>query len=307
MITLKPYKNGLDSDDTEEIGKQAAALSLIEIGLGSFLHSFKIPLTGHLLSINQIAFLSRSSFKLNSLKAPLQISLISSFLKSLSPAGKKLTPMLAIAAQGIFYYLGLYFFGINYFGLFWAVLMSSLWAFIQPVLFIYLLFGKNSLSVAEYFLHEFEKLSPHANQIILRILIAVILLKLGLAFFFSVFAIKMNDSDFNKYQNKMLLEVKVKTVTEHSAAYMALRDLFTPIFIVSFLMTAVFFVFSHSLSMTQIIWNLLRPLAIGYVLFYLIRVYPAQNLIAFLTRKGFTQLSKILDAAIKKVRETRGL
>lgn len=311
MLLMKNMNNIDQVDDyTEKIAKQGAILSLIEIGLGSFLHSLKIPLTGHVLSINQIAFLSRSSFHLKSHKASLELSLIASLLKSLSPAGKKLTPMLAIAAQGLFYYLGLFFFGINYIGLLVAVSMSSLWAFFQPVLFIYILFGKNSIAVAEYFLREFEKYIPHSEEFIIKILLLLILLKITIAFIFSLTAIKMTESSFVKYQNKMLLEIKSKPTTKtpsiNSHAYMAFKDLFTPLFLISFLLTIVFFIFSQSASITQIIWLILRPLAIGFIVFYLIRIYPAENLSAFIKRKGFTQLSKALDVAIKVVRENRG-
>lgn len=297
----------LNKDDTEEIGKQAAILSLVEIGLGSLLHSFRIPLSGHILSINQIALISRATFQLKSLKAPLQISIISSLLKSLSPAGKKLTPMLAIAAQGLCYYLGIFFFGINYFGLFFSVLLSSLWAFVQPILFIYLLFGKNSLSVADYFLHEFEKFYPHADQLIIRTLIVFLLLKFILAISISIFAIKMSDSDFNKYQKAMILKIKAKPASNHSAIVLALKDLLNPVFLISFFMTIAFFIFSQSPAMTLNIWIFLRPLAIGFILFYIIRVYSFDKLSSFLLRKGFTQLSKILDTAVNVVKETRGL
>ena len=37
----------------------AIALGLIEIGLGSVLHAFYVPLRGHLLSLNQSFFLTR--------------------------------------------------------------------------------------------------------------------------------------------------------------------------------------------------------------------------------------------------------
>jgi hypothetical protein len=298
----------MENDNTEEIGKQAAALSLIEVGLGSFLHSFKIPLSGHVLSINQIALLSRACFKLNSQRASLQISLITSLLKSLSPAGKKLTPMLAITAQGIFFYFGLIFFGVNYVGLIFAVLLSSLWAFVQPVLFIYILYGKNSLTVAEYFLHEFERYVPRADQIIFRILFGLIILKFVVAFFISLFAIKLSDRDFEKYHNKMLLKVKAPSASGHSAAHMALKDLFNPLFLFSFILTTIFFIFSNSsLSIIQIIWGLLRPFALGFIIFYAIRVYPIKNISALLHRKGFIQLGKILDVAIEVVRKSSGL
>lgn len=296
-------------DNTEEIGKHAATLSLIEIGLGSFLHSFNIPLAGHLLSLNQIALLSRSCYKLNSTQASLQISLISSLLKSLSPAGKKLTPMLAIAAQGVLYYLGLFIFGLNYAGLFVSTLLSSLWAFIQPVLFIYLLFGKNSIAVAEYYLREFGKFYPNADQLIFKILIGFIFLKFILAYCISLWAIRISDIHFNKYRQKMLLEIKeTPKYSSHSNALLAMKDLLNPLFLISFFMTVLFFIFSQSsLSVVQTIWLLLRPIAVGYLIFYMIRVYPVENLSAFLHRKGFTQMGKILDVAIKVVQESRGL
>jgi hypothetical protein len=301
-MQLRPLEN------TEIIGKHAASLSLIEIGLGSFLHSFKIPFSGHLLSINQMAILSRSAFKLKSSKSALQISLIASLLKSLSPAGKKLTPMLAISAQGLIYFLGVNILGLNYLGLLVAVIFTSLWAFVQPILFIFLIFGKNFLAVTEYYLHEFEKIIPHVEQYLLVIFLSFVLLKIILAFIVSIFAIKISDQEFEKYQKKILLEIKVKPTQGHSPIYMALRDLLNPLFIISFLLTVFFFLFSESShSHVQLIWNIMRPLALGFVVFYLFRVYPVSNLSHFLKLKGFSQVSKILDAAIKAVHDNSNL
>ena len=45
----------------DHIGNQAGALSLIEIGLGSFLHGLKIPFSGQFLSLNQGFFLTRTA------------------------------------------------------------------------------------------------------------------------------------------------------------------------------------------------------------------------------------------------------
>lgn len=303
------YLERMNQDKTEEIGKLSAALSLVEIGLGSFLHSLNIPLAGHILSINQIAFLSRISFKLKSAKPGLQVSLIAAILKSLSPAGKKLTPMLAISAQGLFFYTGLFLFGVNYLGLFLAVLLSCLWAFIQPVLFIYLLFGKNSVAVADYYLKEIEKIIPGADHYILWIVVGVIVLKFIIAFVFSLIAIKIKDLEFEKFQKKMLLEIKAPKLSQtHSHAYLALRDLMNPLFIISFALTVLFFFFSNSsASAVQIVWMILRPFAVGFILYYVLRVYPVEKLSNFLRQKGFIQLAKNLDVAIKAIQETRGL
>ncbi|MDD4976462.1 MAG: hypothetical protein PHY93_19050 [Bacteriovorax sp.] len=294
----------MEKDLTESIGKEAAALSLVEIGLGSFLHSFKIPFAGHLLSINQIVILSRSSFKLKSSQSPLKISLIAALLKSLSPAGKKLTPMLALAAQGLLFSLGITLLGINYLGLIFAVLLSSLWAFIQPILFILLLFGKTTIEVADYFIHEFEKVIPHTDKIIIWIVALLIIIKFLMTFVLSIVVIKMSDAKFENYQNFLILKIKERKSSPTSAAWMALRDLFNPLFILTFVLTLLFFVYSNA-SFAQTIWALLRPMAIGYVFFYVIRVYPIEKLSGYFKRKGFHQFSKSLEVAINAVKKNK--
>ena len=286
---------------TEEIGKQSAALSFIEIGLGSLLHTFNIPFSGHLLSINQIAFLSRSSFKCKNKKVSLQISLVASILKSLSPAGKKLTPMLAIAAQGLLYYLGLNMAGINSIGLLLAIVLSSLWAFVQPILFIYLLFGKTSIDVTQHFLQETERFIPNADKILLWVVTGLILTKFLAAYFFSILAIKMSDTEFHNYQKKFLINVKTKKQSHHkSALTLAIRDLINPLFLISFGMTSLFFIFSNS-TKSQMIWALLRPIAIGFIVFYIFRIFPMKKLSEPLRRRGFNQLANILEVAIKTI------
>ena len=286
-----------EKESIEETGKAAATLSIIEIGLGSLLHSFKIPFAGHFLSLNQIAFLSRISFKLKSKKSALEISLITSFLKSLSPSGKKLTPMLAIAAQGIFYYLGLFLFGTNYLGLLVAVIFSSLWGFIQPILFIYLLFGKNSVAVAEHFLNEFKNVFPNCESYLIAIVLTFVILKCILAYWISVVAIKVSEERFTIFQNKFNIKVKPKNYKTSANYLMAIYDLLNPTFIISFILTSFFFIFSNS-SKSAMIWGLLRPLAIGYIIFYAIRVYPTDRLVAFLRKMGFIKISKTLEYAI---------
>jgi hypothetical protein len=78
--------------NAEEIGKKAALLSIVEIGLGSFLHAFSIPFAGHFLSLNQGFILTRAAIETNDRRSPGIISAVAALLKSLSPAGKKLTP-----------------------------------------------------------------------------------------------------------------------------------------------------------------------------------------------------------------------
>lgn len=294
----------MDNDLTLKIGKEAGTLSLVEIGLGSVIHSFKIPLGGHLLSLNQIAILSRSSFTLKSPQAPLTISLIAALLKTLSPAGKKLTPMLALSAQGLFFSLAMNIFGVNYLGLIFAVFLASLWAFIQPVLFIFLLFGKTSLDVTNYFILEIEKLLPHAEKMILWLVVILIVVKFIVAFILSLMAINMSQEEFGKMQNFFTLQIQKKESSSKNPFSLALKDLFSPLFIFSLILTCLFFIFSHA-SFAQSVWVLLRPMALGFILFYFIRKYPLDHVTDFLKSKGFDQFSKSLEQAILIIKNNK--
>lgn len=284
-------------------GKFAATLTLVEIGLGSLLHSFKVPLSGHFLSLNQIALLARASFQLQSKKAALEISAISSLLKSLSPAGKKLTPMLAIAAQGLLFYLGLLLGGLNFLGLIIGSILSSAWAFIQPVMFIFLLYGKTTIDVAEYFLKEVEKLIPHADQFLLFLVIALFILKCLAAIVLSILIIRMKEEAYQQFQQKMVLNIKAPHHARQLPAWrMALTDLMGPLFIVSFLMTAFFFLYSQS-DKAEMIWALIRPLALGYLFFYAVRVWPVEKTSGWLRSKGHTRFADNLDVAIEMIKK----
>ena len=94
--------NTLQKDHTDRVGTYAANLSLIEVGLGSVVHGLKLPFGGQVLSINQCVILSHAARRLgiNAKTGVFTISTIAATLKSLSPAGNKLGPMLSISMQG---------------------------------------------------------------------------------------------------------------------------------------------------------------------------------------------------------------
>lgn len=120
--------NSLDLDD--HIVEKSVLLSLVEIVLGSFMHTVKIPFSGHVLSLNQGLFLSRSfnyvQRRGHAAKIVIEISLVTSVMKSLSPAGKKLGPMISISMQGFFYSIGLLIFGANLMGQMLGMILLSL-------------------------------------------------------------------------------------------------------------------------------------------------------------------------------------
>ena len=110
-------------------------LTLMEIGLGSFLHSFHIPFSGHLLALNQCFILNRAVIVGRNSASPflaMTISNTAAILKTLSPRGKRFTPMLAISVQGLLFNLGLLLFGAHFLGRCIASMLLSLWPMVQP-------------------------------------------------------------------------------------------------------------------------------------------------------------------------------
>lgn len=297
----------MQDNEIKIIGIYSASLSIIEIGLGSILHAASIPLAGQILSINQMTILSRASFKENSKTISLKISLISSLLKSLSPAGKKLTPMLAILAQGIFFSSMLTLFGLNYFGLIVAIIVTSLWAFLQPLILLYFFFGKTLIDVLNYFKKDFTLITSFAPSIIIKILFFSYILKVIITIIFSIKITKMSDQDFEQLQERLNVSPKHKNKKSYDNQLInAVFDLFQPIFIISFLLTALFLYYSES-SYVLIIWRLLRPVILGLIIFYLVRIYPTEKIIFFLEKKGMTNISKSLKIALDAIKKNREL
>lgn len=129
--------------------KYAAIQSMTEIGIGGMVHTFHLPLGGHLLSLNQGFLLTLAirdaNHRPNNRRAAVRtvngIAITAAAMKSLSPVGKKLTPMLAIAMQGWLYSLGLAAFGVNRIGVCIGMVLLSVWGILQPLLLTAFLFG----------------------------------------------------------------------------------------------------------------------------------------------------------------------
>ncbi len=141
----------------ELVGKYAAILSLIEVALGSVLHSFRIPFSGSFLSLNQGYLLCRASVeaKAKGMKSvSYSVSNVSAVLKSLAPAGKKLGPMLSLSAQGLLFFFGEFLLGSNLAGWMLGMALLGLWAFVQPLITYYLFFGGELFRALAYLLEK---------------------------------------------------------------------------------------------------------------------------------------------------------
>ena len=307
-------KPELKNNTVEQISGSAAILSLTEIGLGSLLHSFKIPFTGHFLSLNQAFILGRVTLLLKEDRrcrfAPAQISLISSLLKSLSPAGKKLTPMLAISAQGFLFNLGTLVFGINPIGVWVGAVILSIWSFVQPIGIYIILFGENLIFMGQYFLKKLSFLPNITVQEIWIIVLSLVAIKITLATIITFLVFYLNKEQYQKWQDTLIkkserkrlnLKASFEDQTFSKSVKGAAKDLFNPLFILTWFFTGLFFIFAKS-SHSSLVWILCRPLIIGFLLFLSIRILPLSWLIRTLDSLGFQNFSQILKSSIDKLK-----
>jgi hypothetical protein len=259
--------------------RYAAVLSFLEVGLGSFIHAFKIPLGGQAMSVNQGIVLSHAtgSLRHKAGSAAIVISSIAAILKSLSPAGNKLGPMLSISAQGFLFALGVGVFGVNYLGIIVGMCLLSIWAFVQPFITLYLFFGHELFKAFDFYLIKMQESFGMASESLLILLIGVVAIKFVIASGLGVYFFrrpKQSLAYLDKFQKKPFSAIKIRGREQTSGAFdiikLSLKDLFRPFFIVSFFLMMLFFWFSHS-DWSQIIWLSLRPLAIAFLFFFVSR------------------------------------
>ena len=265
--------------------------------------------------LNQALILGKTSLATKSDKSSkfssAQISLTSSLLKTLSPAGKKLTPMLAISAQGFLFNLGTILFGINPFGIWIGTILLSLWGFIQPISIYMLLFGENLLYMANYFFKKFSVFSSITIDDVWVYLIIVVSIKITIATLVTVLIFAIEKEDYIRWQNKLIKKSATKKKNLNSQfeslplkenIKKALSDLFNPFFIFTWIFTGLFFYFAKS-PHASFIWILCRPLIVGFILFLGIRLLPFDFLFKKLDDWGFKNFAKILQSSIDKLKK----
>ena len=292
-----------------------ALLSLAEVGLGSIVHSFHIPLGGHLLSLNQAMLLSRSVIedpsvaRLGAAQSVNRISTTGALIKSLSPAGKVLTPMLALTVQGFLFSMGILVVGTGILGLMVGSMLLALWAIFQPIILGFLVYGKSIFQAA---LWAWEKLATSLGidpRFGFWIFGGLILLKLVLA----CVAVQLSRMQVGRTVSEALgrkgrfvflkrMESLDPTNRGHPVLG-ALKDLCSPIFLFSFVLTSAFIWVSRTETHVEVLWAILRPLAIAFVVFYLLRAGSPPKLRRALYRLSPT-LAELLTESQSEMKKT---
>jgi hypothetical protein len=135
--------------DYERIGLYGAAAGAIEVGAGSIVHGVQLPLGGLGMATTQAVLLTRAAEGLHERGRVAWVALLSAGLKSLSPAGQRLGPMLAIAMQGLLYSRALSLFGWNRMAVALGGALMGAWAGVQGIAVQWLLLGRALLDAIE--------------------------------------------------------------------------------------------------------------------------------------------------------------
>jgi hypothetical protein len=287
--------------NADDIGKKAALLSIVEIGLGSVLHAFSVPFAGHFLSLNQGFILTRAAMESGDRRAPGIISAVAALLKSLSPLGKKLTPMLAIGMQGQLYNLGLLLLGNNGLGRILGMTLLCLWGFVQPLALYFILYGKTLVEMAQYYANELSKVFTVTPEDFIAILISLVVFKIICGVVVVILAQILKKKKIEQYETWLISKHKPQEPKKEGSPWLlAFRDLFSPVFIVTWLLMLLFYLYSQH-QRAELIWVLLRPVALGYLIFLGLRVFPVEKIVPWVSIR-YPFLGRALEAALRVIK-----
>lgn len=298
-----------ESTTIDVAGVNGALLSMIEIGLGSLLHAFHVPFGGFFLSLNQGFILSRvikmHRGEWHAKTLPMHISNITALLKSLSPAGNRLGPMIAIAMQGLFFNSGIFVLGANLWGCLLGMTLLCLWSYLQIALYFYLMFGKKLVDVVNFNFQEIQAVFPFEAKGVGLALALLVLIKIFLGAVFVILAFALSERRFQKYQSRILKAYHPqKTLATQQnlrpALVASVKDLLSPLFLMTFTIVAMFFVLSGT-PWQEAAFYLIRPLAVGFLLFFSIRILPMQKIVPYLEKTRFRRLSHSVARAVELI------
>jgi hypothetical protein len=201
--------------------------------------------------------------------------------------------------QGFLFSIGTIF-GINPFGLSLGMILLSFWSFVQPVITYYLFFGEELFNAADFM---FQKSLPYIGiekENVLMVLIGIVVLKAAFGVALALFAWKTKGEDL--LQEKLALMAKPRKVQTGSPFVLALKDLTKPLFVFSLILTGLFLRFSNH-DYSQIIWYLMRPVAIGFMFFYFSRTLTLDRWLLRLHGGRFQVFAKGCELALAKIRK----
>lgn len=285
----KPEKKAMPQP-VDSASRYAMQLSLMEIGLGSFLHAFHIPFSGFFLSLNQCFVLNRSLLPSHpSLFLPMVISNTAAIIKTLSPYGKKFTPMLAISMQGLLFNIGIVCFGKNLLGRCIGSFLLSLWPMIQPVLIYGFIYGSIFFDMSAYYNQMIAKLPWFGDMTLQTIVAGYIFLHIFLSLGVCLLTCLLPARTLDRYDRYITSysSTRIKPLSVKATFLQKLRgvwkDFTSPIFFLSLMLSAFFF-YATLHSLESFFFFFFRLIAVAFLTFFLLRSISAEWCIRMLSK-----------------------
>ena len=241
------------STELQDVTDTAVSLSVVEIGLGSLVHAFKIPFRGHILSINQGLFLQNLSQKQLdrriAARCVFEASTVTAILKGMFPSANSLGPMISITMQGCLYALGILLGGKNRIGSTLGMSFLCLWGFCQPFITYGLIFGMTFLigtvNLIKKLCLNFGFEGQNLWILVLILLGFKVMLGLILQYWFVDFKKQMTAKALDSAQ---FLQRKHRASSHKSILMKVFYDLTTPLFLLTWILTLCCIFFSQSIS-----------------------------------------------------------
>jgi hypothetical protein len=296
----------------------AMQLSLMEVGLGSILHAFHFPFSGFFLSLNQCFVLNRAVlFSISSDSSagrfiPMTVSNTAAIIKTLSPYGKKFTPMLAISMQGLLFNMGVLFFGKNLFGRCIGSLLLSVWPMIQPIIVYGIIYGSIVFDMTAYYNQMMSKL-PWLDGVNLKVIafgyiVMHLSLTLGVCLLTQLLPARM----LERYDRYIMASVKVPLgVPKKNTILQKLRgvrkDFTSPFFLFSLILSGFFFYATlHSLGAFFLAF--FRLIAIAFLTFFILRNISSEKCINFISNSSLLKrYTPYVEEVLLRIQKQTGL
>ncbi|PIP89396.1 MAG: hypothetical protein COW01_04070 [Bdellovibrionales bacterium CG12_big_fil_rev_8_21_14_0_65_38_15] len=266
-----------------QIVDKAVKLSLVELVIGSTVHALHIPMAGQILSINQGFMLTRFQnaieTRIDASKMVMEVSSVASLMKALAPVGKKLGPMISISMQGFLYMLGILTFGKNLLGQMVGMALLSPWAFIQPLVTYFVIYGQDFTKALDYFASK--------NEMVYDFILFAVVGKAVLCACVPLVLHFLPEEKITRLEQKLEKASTPKTRKKNagSPTMSAFLELFRPMFLLSLLLMISFFLISGE-SGISIFWKVMRAFAVAFSIFYIARNTYVHGFISKLAKKS---------------------
>lgn len=296
--------------DGEDIGIFSTINGMIEVSFGSFLHATRFPFKGYILVGLQNFFLVLFSKELKG-RGLGWISLISAGMKSFSPAGGRLKPMIYIFLQGLCFSLPISLLGHNFISCLIGSLLIQIISLVFKFLSAYIAFGESVFDASLNVVNQILSFFSFPSVSLATLFMILIAGKLVLGASISLIAYSFDFSPFLfRWKNK------VNCLEESSSEEMllptwkqsilgAFHDMRLKRFFLPFILTLSLIYFFSNLALENFAGVAIRALIISWMAFVLSRRMDFNKIMEMLRKYGLEHIATAMEKSIRTVQSFR--